>query len=159
MSDHDGAHHGPSHYIKLYFILLGLFAISVAGPMVAEYMPEGAGRVWLVLITAFGIAFVKAYLVVAKFMHLDIEKPIARWLLATALIFMVLFFAGTSPDVMKNEGSNWVKTAEIEWHQTSEAYRAKHGDGGGHGEGGEVEHHDEAGGDEHKDEGGEGGGH
>jgi caa(3)-type oxidase subunit IV len=143
MSDHDSERHGPSHYIKLYFILLGLFAISVAGPFVAEFLPEGAGRVWLVLITAFGIAFVKAYLVVAKFMHLDIEKPIARWLLGTALMFMVLFFAGVSPDVMKGEGTNWVKTAEIDWHQTSAAYRAKHGEGVHHGddsEHGDTEH-------------------
>jgi len=157
MSDdhgHDSGHHGPEHYIKIYFVLLGLFAISVAGPFVAEFLPEGNGRLWLVLITAFGIAFVKAYLVAAKFMHLEIEKPIVRWFLLTALIFMVLFFAGTAPDIMKNEGPNWVKTAEIDWQQTSEAYRAKHGDAVH----GEAEHGDEPAKTEGEDHG-EGGGH
>lgn len=126
--DGHGAHHGPEHYIKIYLILLALFVVSVAGPIVADGL--GSARIWVVLITAFGIAFVKAYLVCAKFMHLEIEKPIVRWILVTAVVFMVLFFAGTAPDVMKNEGTNWVKTAEIEWHQTSEAYRAKHGEDG-----------------------------
>jgi len=155
MADHGhdhGGHHGPAHYIKIYFVLLGLFAISVAGPVVAEFMPEGSGRLWLVLITAFGVAFVKAYLVCAKFMHLDVEKPIVHWFLATCLVFMVLFFAGTASDVMKDDGQNWVKTAEIEWHQTSEAYRAKHGEGGHHGDAahGDESHGEEpAGGDEH----------
>ncbi|MCP4868623.1 MAG: cytochrome C oxidase subunit IV family protein [Proteobacteria bacterium] len=136
-----------AQYKKIYFILLGLFAISVAGPFVAEFMPEGKGRLWLVLITAFGIAFVKAYLVAAKFMHLDVEKPIVHWFLVTALVFMVLFFAGTAPDVIKDDGVNWVRTAEIEWHQTSEAYRAKHGEGGHHGE--DAGHGDEAKSDDH----------
>ena len=47
-----------------------------------------------VLVTAFGIAFVKAYLVAAKFMHLDVEKPFVWYLLTTCLVFMVLFFMG-----------------------------------------------------------------
>ena len=133
MSDHE--HHGPEHYWKIYWILCGLFAISVAGPLVADAAElTGATRLWTVLITAFGVAFVKAYLVCAKFMHLEIEKPIVHWFLGTALVFMVLFFAGTAPDVMKDDGHQWVQTAEIEWHQTSANYRAKHGDDGHHGE-------------------------
>ena len=33
----------------------------------------------VMLITAFGVALVKAYLVAKNFMHLDVEKPIVRW--------------------------------------------------------------------------------
>jgi 4-alpha-glucanotransferase len=33
------------------------------------------------------------------------------YLLTTVLVFMLLFFAGVAPDVMKHEGRNWVKPA------------------------------------------------
>jgi hypothetical protein len=29
--------------------------------------------------------------------------------MATCLVFMLLFFAGTAPDVMKEDGDNWIK--------------------------------------------------
>ena len=61
------------------------------------------------LITAFGIAVVKAYLVAKHFMHITIEKRFISYIVVTVLVFMFLFFAGTAPDVMKDEGSNWVK--------------------------------------------------
>ena len=56
------------NYIKIWFWLLGLLVISVAGPMLE--IPA------LTIITAFGIAIVKAYLVAANFMHLKFEKKI-----------------------------------------------------------------------------------
>jgi hypothetical protein len=31
------------------------------------------------------------------------------YILATTLVFMLLFFAGTAPDVMKHSGDNWQK--------------------------------------------------
>ncbi len=125
MPEHGDGHH--TNYVKTYIILLVLFAVSVAGPEIAPVF--GGAATIVVLITAFGIAFVKAYLVCRDFMHLTVEKSIAQWFLVTALAFMVMLFAGTAPDVMKDEGTNWVKTTEIEWHETSEAYRAKHPDG------------------------------
>ena len=58
-------HKHPS-YLKIYFILLVLFVVSVAGPEVAEiFGMEGVSRTILVLVTAFGIALWKAYLVCA----------------------------------------------------------------------------------------------
>ena len=51
-------------------ILLGLLIVSVVGPM--------AGIRALTLVTAFGIALVKAYMVAKNFMHLDVEKPIVE---------------------------------------------------------------------------------
>ena len=92
-----------TNYVKIWFILLCLLVVSIAGPFL--------GIEIVTLITAFGIAIVKAYLVAKNFMHLNIEPRYAVYLLTTMLVFMLLFFAGTAPDVMKHEGTNWVKPA------------------------------------------------
>ena len=80
------------------------------GAEFAAHVSPHARSLWLTLITAFGIAIVKAYLVAKNFMHLNIEPRYAVYLLCTVLAFILLFFAGTAPDVMKHEGSHWVKT-------------------------------------------------
>jgi len=99
----EGGGHAPHrNYVKIWAILLALLVVSVTGPMV--------GIRTLTLITAFGVALVKAYMVAKNFMHLDIEKPIVHWMLLIALAFMVLFYAGISPDVEKHHGRNWQKT-------------------------------------------------
>jgi caa(3)-type oxidase subunit IV len=102
--------HGEDHvrlYTKIYVILLILFGISVLGPVVGA----AVGSKSLVLVTAFGIAVVKAYLVCAHFMHLNIEKRYIGYLLTTTVVFMFLFYAGVSPDVMEHHGRNWVNVA------------------------------------------------
>ncbi len=102
MSEHaENAEHHEVNYIRIWGILLVLLMISVAGPFLEIQA--------VTLITAFGIAFVKAYLVAKNFMHLNLEPRYAVYLLLTVLVFMLLFFAGTAPDVMKHEGTNWVK--------------------------------------------------
>ncbi len=126
MSDHaDHAEHGhedhAKHYIKIWAILLVLLCISVAGPELEVQI--------VTLVTAFGIAFVKAYLVMKEFMHLNVEKPVVHWFLATACVFMVLFFAGVAPDVMKHEGSNWTRIDKVD-----PGIAALGGHGGGHGD-------------------------
>lgn len=113
MSDHAHAHdshdggahgaHGPAHYIKIWAILLVLLIISVLGPFL--------GHPIVTLVTAFGIALVKAYLVAKNFMHINIEKSYIHYILVTALVFMLLFFAGVSPDVMRHEGHQWSNNA------------------------------------------------
>lgn len=102
---HDGEHeiHPPSYYIKIYLVLLVLLVISLIGPEL--------GIKVVTLITAFGIAFVKAYIVAQKFMHLELEQPIVKYILGTCCVFMVLFFAGTSPDVMNHAGTRWTNQA------------------------------------------------
>ena len=99
--DHHDEHHVD--YKKIYFILLGLLAVSVAGPFL------GIG--WVTLTTAFGIALIKARLVVNNFMHLKWEKKIVKWLLATSLVLMAIMVAGVAPDVMNHEGNNWENLA------------------------------------------------
>ena len=93
------------NYRKIYFVLLALLVISVAGPFV--------GIRWITLITAFGIAVVKARLVVQNFMHLKWEKRIVKWMLASSLALMALFFTAVAPDVMKHSGRNWVNDAAL----------------------------------------------
>lgn len=103
-------HKHPS-YFKIYLLLLGLFVISVLGPEVADWLHlEGAGRLALVLTTAFGIALVKAYYVCAYFMHLKFEKVYAPYILLTCVALMFVFFFGTATDTMKAAGHNWEKT-------------------------------------------------
>ena len=121
MSAHGHAAAHPIHrnYVKIWAILMVLLVISVAGPF--------AGIRLVTLITAFGIALVKAYMVAKNFMHLDVEKPLIQWLMVVALILMVLMFSGVAPDVMKHEGRNWHK---------DQSYRsADKGQAGHHGAG------------------------
>jgi len=73
------------------------------------------------LITAFGIALIKASLVAAYFMHLNLEKRYIRYMLYSMLLMVALFFAGTAPDVMKADGLRWENQSvrgHIEEHTT-----------------------------------------
>lgn len=98
--------HAPTNYVKIWAILLVLLVISVAGPFLEIQA--------VTLITAFGIAVVKAYMVAKNFMHVNVQKRFVAYMLLTCLVFMALFFAGTAPDVMKAEGNNWYKP-EAQW--------------------------------------------
>ena len=101
MSEHEHEHH--RNYVKIWGILVVLLIISVLGPLV--------GIKLVTLFTAFGIAVIKAYMVAKNFMHLDVEKPIVWYILGTCVVFMALFFAGVSPDVMHHDGTNWQNTS------------------------------------------------
>jgi caa(3)-type oxidase subunit IV len=104
--------HATHHYdyVKIWGVLTVLLVLSVLGPIVGAQMEHHAGQV-LTLITAFGIAFVKAFIVIKYFMHLTVEKKYIGFLLMTMLAFMLIFFAGAAPDVMKHEGQRWTNTA------------------------------------------------
>jgi caa(3)-type oxidase subunit IV len=121
---HEHAHDGHHiNYFKIYYTLLALLGVSIAGPML--------GHKWLTLVTAFGIAVVKAYLVAANFMHLKVEKKYVVYLLLTALAFMFLFYAGVSPDVMHHRGRQWENVAAQEWSKKAladDAAEREHGE-------------------------------
>lgn len=108
MSD-TAAHHAhqshASHYIKIWGILLALLVVSVVGPMF--------GIKVLTLITAFGIAGVKAYMVAKNFMHINMEPKYIGYLVVVCVGLMVLFFFGVSPDVMKHDGHHWKNVAAV----------------------------------------------
>jgi caa(3)-type oxidase subunit IV len=96
--------HAAAHnvnYVKIWAILVVLLMISVLGPLLEIPI--------VTLITAFGIACVKAFLVAKNFMHLNLEKRFVVYMLVTALAFMGLFFFATAPDIMNDEGRNWTK--------------------------------------------------
>ncbi len=99
MSEHTSA----MHYVKIWAVLLVLLIISVLGPMLEVKI--------LTLITAFGIAVVKALMVAAYFMHLNIEKRYVWYLLVMMLLVVGMFFVGTASDIMKPDGRNWVNRA------------------------------------------------
>lgn len=104
------ASHSHPSYLKIYILLLVLFVVSVAGPEIAHLMGlEGATRLIVVLVTAFGIALVKAYYVLAYFMHLKFEKIYAPYILLSMVALLFVFFFGTASDVMKSEGHHWKK--------------------------------------------------
>jgi caa(3)-type oxidase subunit IV len=98
----DAAHHDATNYIAIWGVLCVLLCVSVLGPMV--------GVRFLTLITAFGIAIVKAYMVCRYFMHLNIEKKWVAYILGFMLALMLIFFGGVAPDVSRPEGLRWQKT-------------------------------------------------
>lgn len=124
MSAHAQGHH-PTNYVKIWAILVGLLVVSVLGPML--------GNPIITLITAFGIALVKAYLVAKNFMHLDVEKPIVHWALGAALVLMVLLYAGVMPDVGRASGERWKKNAG--WHFHGASTHSEHSEGAEKGKG------------------------
>ena len=126
------AEHGTNFYVKIWAILLVLLVVSVLGPEL--------GIKWVTLLTAFGIAIVKAYLVAVNFMHINLTPRYVIYAVATALVFMLLFFAGTAPDVMKSSGHNWKKPAWIQAEADYAAHGAAAGGGHGEGHGGDAQH-------------------
>ena len=88
------------NYVKIWYWLLVLLAISVAGPMLE--IPA------VTIITAFGIALVKSFLVAANFMHLKFERKIIWFLLIMSVCLLGVFFFGTAPDLMMTEGDQWI---------------------------------------------------
>ena len=114
--------HGIAHYRKVYITLLVLLAISVAGPFLEIKA--------VTMMTAFGIAVVKAYMVAKNFMHVNIQRRYVAYILTTCLAFMFLFFAGVSPDVMKDEGTNWKKTEG--WQTPARSMEERQASGGAH---------------------------
>jgi caa(3)-type oxidase subunit IV len=95
-------HHAETSYVAIWAALCVLLVVSVIGPMVGIRL--------LTLITAFGIAIVKAYMVCRYFMHLNVEKTWVVYILGFMLALMLVFFGGVAPDVLEHEGQGWQKT-------------------------------------------------
>ena len=91
--------HAQLNYVKIWVWLLILLVISVAGPLLE--IP------WITLVTAFGIAGIKTYIVAANFMHLRFEKKLIWYLLIISVSFLGIFFFGTASDIMKTSGQQW----------------------------------------------------
>jgi cytochrome c oxidase subunit 4 len=88
--------HGTVNYVAIWFVLLVLFAVSVA----AAYL--GASRTSMVLV--FTVAAAKALLVLSYYMHLRFEP---RWivvLLLGAFSCGAILFFGLIPDIARIHG-------------------------------------------------------
>lgn len=114
---HD-ASHTPAHYIKIWAVLLVLLVVSVTGPML--------GIRTVTLATAFGIACVKAFLVVKHFMHLTVERKVAQYAIAGCAALMLLFFFAVAPDVMSHVGTNWENVGAANMKHQIEASEHHH---------------------------------
>jgi len=136
---HSGPHFPVKHYRKIYFWLLGLFAVSAVGPEVSQRVfGEGTTVAFVfTMFTAFGIAIVKATLVALNFMHLNVEKKLASMIVVIALVLLGLFFFGAAPDIMAHHGDNWVNVAAKAETKRRIEREGEHGEKmGGHGSGG-----------------------
>ena len=108
-----------NHYVRIYVVLLVLLLVSILGPEVGERLDQqvtvfgvqfGLG-ITLTLITAFGIAVVKAWLVIKNFMHLTVERVMPKLFLTASVVLLALFWGGVAPDVQLDEGRLWVNDA------------------------------------------------
>jgi caa(3)-type oxidase subunit IV len=112
------AHVHHPNYVKIWAALVVLLIVSVLGSM--SHVRE------VVLIAAFGVALVKAYLVVKNFMHVDVEKRWVPYLLIMCLLFIAILFAGVAPDVMKHSGLHWSKNPADQSVSSGAGAAAKH---------------------------------
>jgi caa(3)-type oxidase subunit IV len=141
MTDHAHAHAHDDHahgdhahgdhtaqYVKIWAILLVLLAVSVAGPEVASQL--GSLELPFKLFTAFGIAVIKAWMVVKFFMHLNLERKFVTYFIVVAVAFMALFYFAVAPDVMNHEGTNWENVAAKE--EIERALKQIEASGGAH---------------------------
>lgn len=99
MTSDSATHVHHPNYVKIWAILVILLIVSVLGSM--THIRD------VVLIAAFGVAIVKAYLVAKNFMHINVEKRWVPYLLIMCLLFIAVLFAGVAPDVMKHSGEHW----------------------------------------------------
>ena len=111
-----------NHYVRVYAVLLVLLAISIVGPVVGGALNRQVDvlgmqfslGIVITLVTAFGIAVIKAWLVIKNFMHLTIERVIPKLFLAASVLLLALFWGGVAPDVQNHDGRMWENDAAKE---------------------------------------------
>ena len=108
MTNESHVHH--PNYVKIWAVLVALLVISVAGSLSSMRA--------VVLVAAFGVAIVKAYLVAKNFMHVTVEKRWVPYLLVVMIAFVVILFAGVAPDVMRHDGLHWSNDAATQTVET-----------------------------------------
>ncbi len=111
-------HHSHPDYKKIYVRLLILLAISIWGPIFALQLDNRFLLASAVLLTAFGVGAIKAGMVGAWFMHLDIELKVVKRLLIVCILLLILLLAGVAPDVLLPEGQNRDMDPDYEYPRT-----------------------------------------
>lgn len=82
-----------SVYVKVAGTLFALTFLTVAAHAIQEHLEPFAA------VVAFGIASVKAYLVMAFFMHLKYETKMNRAIFISGFLFLILLFAICTLDI------------------------------------------------------------
>ncbi len=88
--------HAQPNYVAIWIALLVLLGVSVA----AGY----AGQKALATALVFGIAAVKAILVIGYYMHLRFEPRWVLMALVSALLLIGALFIGLYPDIVRVYG-------------------------------------------------------
>lgn len=88
-----GGTHSAGFYVAIYLALLFLTGMSVA---LAQLLPKGGVLTGIVLI----LSTVKAYLIVAYYMHVKYEGNAVRLYLYLALLIFVIVLFVIMPDVL-----------------------------------------------------------
>ena len=101
----DTPHAAPS-YVTIWALLMLLLLVSLVGPLFEIPL--------VTLITAFGIALMKALLVSVYFMHLHVEQRYIRYMFCSMVLIIGLLFAGTATDIMRPAGQRWENPAVLE---------------------------------------------
>lgn len=93
--DHSEHHITPFNvYVKVALALFFLTFLTVGAHLIKEHIEPFAA------LTAFAIAAVKAYLVMAWFMHMKYEVPLNRLIFAMGFFFLALLFGITTLDIL-----------------------------------------------------------
>ncbi|MES0490010.1 MAG: cytochrome C oxidase subunit IV family protein [Leptospirales bacterium] len=85
-------YHGHPNYNVIGIVLVVLMALSV----VVDFVVTGNKLLSVTLI--FGFSTIKAYLVIANFMHLKYEPKLVDLFPYLSIACMIIFFAGVYPD-------------------------------------------------------------
>lgn len=100
-------HHSEEHhvtpmstYLKVAMALFALTFLTVGAHALRDYIQPFSALV------AFTIAGVKAFLVMAWFMHLKYDKPTNRMIFSTGFIFLALLFAFCVLDIYTRVGQS-----------------------------------------------------
>ena len=100
----------PDHSIRMRYaviwaVLVLLFVCSIAFNGVTSFVVG--------VVFAFFIAIIKALMVAAWFMHLNIERRWVWIMLGGGLAVVFIMWLGVAPDVMESAGQNWSKLPAV----------------------------------------------
>lgn len=85
-------YHGHPNYFKIWGILVAILFISLA---LGEL-----GQKALAITLIFGLALIKAIMVMGNFMHLKWEPKLLTWIMIFATVCLGIFYFGVAPDVV-----------------------------------------------------------
>lgn len=95
---HDGAHHiiPLETYLKIFGALIFLTVVTVAVAKPVTGVSFGAFST----VIAFGIASIKASLVLGYFMHLKYDNMMNRVIIGAGVFFLIVFWFFSAADIM-----------------------------------------------------------